>query len=100
MTSGADQDGFRGQLDKLPEFLTRAQVARVAQVSERTVDRHIRAGRLKAQRTNGHVRIHRKAVLAWLGVALLLTLLLVLVGGYNFDAARDALLVLHSAAVS
>jgi excisionase family DNA binding protein len=58
----------RRRLDDLPEFLTRTQVAELAQISERTVDRHIRAGRLRAVRTNGHVRIQRDEVIRWLGV--------------------------------
>lgn len=64
-------------VDGRPEWMTRQQVALLAQVSVRTVDRHIAQGLLEAKKTNGSVRIHRDAVAAWLSVALVLTLMLI-----------------------
>jgi excisionase family DNA binding protein len=54
------------QLEELPEWLTCAQVASVTKLSERSVDRAISTGRLEVAKTNGAVRIHRRAVSAWL----------------------------------
>jgi len=53
-------------LENLPEWLTCSQVATLTQLSERSVDRAISTGRLQAAKTNGSVRIHRRAVRTWL----------------------------------
>jgi excisionase family DNA binding protein len=53
-------------LENLPEWLTCSQVATLTQLSERSVDRAISTGRLEAAKTNGSVRIHRRAVRRWL----------------------------------
>jgi excisionase family DNA binding protein len=53
-------------LENLPEWLTCSQVATLTQLSERSVDRAISTGRLEAAKTNGSMRIHRRAVRQWL----------------------------------
>lgn len=50
---------------RLPEWLTRVQTACMAEVSERTLDRDIAAGRLPAKKEFGAVRIHRSAAIAY-----------------------------------
>jgi len=53
-------------LENLPEWLTCSQVATLTQLSERSVDRAISTGRLEVAKTNGSLRIHRRAVRSWL----------------------------------
>jgi len=57
-----------------PEWLTRAEAAAVARVSQKTIDRAIASGSLRATKVNGRrVRIHRSWLTAWLlGAALLI----------------------------
>jgi excisionase family DNA binding protein len=54
----------------LPEVLSKLQVAEAAGVSERTVDRRVKDGTLKATRLGPRLlRIERASVVAWLGGA-------------------------------
>jgi excisionase family DNA binding protein len=52
----------------LPLFLSKADVAKATGFSERTIDRRIDDGTLKATRLGPRsIRIERDSVLAWLG---------------------------------
>ena len=53
-------------IEPVAEYLTRAQVAEILQVSERTLDRYIAEGRLPAKRLPGGrlIRIARSDVTA------------------------------------
>lgn len=67
----ADKTGAVLDLRYLPPLLTRAQVARLRQCSERSIFRAEAAGVLPAMRSPGSplVRYRREVVLRWLGLS-------------------------------
>ena len=52
-------------LDNLPEVLTTKQLAEFLQVSDQTVKRAIKAGKLKAFKVGKDWRIEKEAVFEW-----------------------------------
>lgn len=53
-------------LDKLPEVLTVKQLAEFLQVSDQTITRAIKAGKLKAFKIGKDWRIEKDEVIKWL----------------------------------
>lgn len=61
-----------------PVWLTKREVAAIARVHVRTVERAIAGGRLRASRPNGRVvRIHRAWLEAWLEASVLVVALMI-----------------------
>lgn len=54
-------------LDNLPEILTTQQLAEFLQVSDQTITRAIKAGKLKAFKVGRDWRIEKEEVIKWLG---------------------------------
>lgn len=52
-------------LDNLPEVLTTKQLADFLQVSDQTIKRAIKAGKLKAFKVGKDWRIEKEAVIQW-----------------------------------
>lgn len=53
-------------IDSLPEICTPKQLAEFLQVSDQTIKRAIKAGKLKAFKINKDWRIEKEAVKQWL----------------------------------
>ncbi|SET38440.1 DNA binding domain-containing protein, excisionase family [Natronincola peptidivorans] len=53
-------------IDKLPEILTTKQLAEFLQISDQTVKRAIKSGKLKAFKVGKDWRIEKEAVIEWI----------------------------------
>lgn len=60
------EGGFILGIDKLPEILTTKQLSEFLQVSDQTIKRAIKAGKLKAFKVGKDWRIEKEAVLQWI----------------------------------
>jgi len=68
-------------------WLTKQEVATIARVSVRTVERAIASGKLRSTKAGGSVRIHRRWVSTWLALVLALLLVLLLIGSPHLSCA-------------